>query len=378
MEPIDPKLPTSEAAEILDRVLVGEGSPEEVQWAAEYWDYTELGTVLGHAGHYAAGPGDDLSLERTAQLWGAILQRIEQSYGAISPSATPRTEVQRLGKQLLRRGIRPLHHKTFGMWGALAGAVLLTILLGKPYAARYAAGVGESTEYHTAAGQQSTVHLTNGVVAQLAPATTLTVHGDEFRVAGEVYFTVLPQASRPVTVRTRNAAVRVLGTAFSVRQYPTETGSLVAVQAGKVSVRLLRPPRGGVSDVGAVLAAGMIGQVADSVVTLTSKISVDEAIGWTNGRLAFHSASLHDVATELSRAYGVDVRINDTTLAARLMTMNVSVSTQTLAQVLDIICMVNDAQYRRVGDAYVLVPQEARFRIPQPRQFPQPETQYGR
>jgi len=230
--------------------------------------------------------------------------------------------------------------------------------------------------YQTASGQQSVIRLADGSVIQLAPMTTATVAYHTIDLDGEALFTIGPRATRPVIVRTRNAIVRVLGTQFLVRQYPNEVLSRIVVEKGRVTVASRHAFR--VSHLSAVVSAKMVAQVDDSGNTVTQVMTAGDVAALTHGRLVFDGAPVRDIAIELSRQYGVNVRVTDSVLANRRMTMRVSVAEQPLSQVLGIICEIQAAHIAQVGDAWMLMPGPDARQTFRRTPFPQPEQQYGK
>jgi len=235
--------------------------------------------------------------------------------------------------------------------------------------------------YVTHPRQRRSITLADGSRMLLAPSTTVTINGRTLDVTGEAFFTVSPHSETPFLVRTTNAVVRVLGTRFAVRRYPDESASRIMVDEGRVAVEAVgshpqRPRTRG------VLSAQMAVLVTDSGMTMTSGVAVPEMISWTSGTVVFSGVPLRDVITELRHLYGAEIRIADTALASHTMRMNVSIETDALPQILDLICATSDAHYTRRGTTYVLSP--GRVQTPSPRMapvrraLPQPELQYGR
>jgi transmembrane sensor len=226
-------------------------------------------------------------------------------------------------------------------------------------------------EYVTAVGEQSTVHL-DGVTIRLGPGTKVVRHVDAMAVTGVAYFTVAQNAKHPVVVRTGRAAVRVLGTQFTVRQYDGESRSEIAVTDGRVAVQALN-----VRDASSakVVAAGAVAVVDDSGIVVTSGAA--DATAWVRGELVFDATPLRMVAAELSRMYGTNIQIADSVLAGKSMTMRVAVSTHSLARVLDLISLTNGAHYTRVAGGYTLAPGRIVERAPKHAPLPQPEKSYG-
>jgi len=213
----------------------------------------------------------------------------------------------------------------------------------------------------------------------LAPATSVVVTSDRVDVAGDVYFDVAPQASRVFVVRTRQAVVQVLGTRFAVRQYATDADSRVVVEDGKVMLRSRTRRMLGTAPV--VVSAHMFAQLSDSGISVTQNVPPADYVGWADGTLVFDRVLLRDIAAELIRTYGVEIRIADTTLANKRMTMEIAVSRHPLTHVLEMIGKVYDAHYSRVGTMYILSRGRAASPLPSsapPRHlYPQPEKSYG-
>jgi ferric-dicitrate binding protein FerR (iron transport regulator) len=234
--------------------------------------------------------------------------------------------------------------------------------------------------YHTEAGQRSVVHLADGSVLTLAPSTSVRVSPTSITVSGEVSFVVAHRSTRPFEVRTSTATVQLLGTVFGVRQYPDERHTRVVVDEGKLSVRTrhhdasLGEPR--------VISARMLAIVTDSDVTVTSGMTMSNNAGVVSGTLVFNQSKLSDMVLTLSRAYGIDIQIADTTLASQTLSMDVAVTEESPNQVLNSICNVTDAHYVRRGETYVITPGRRDAHRPPsgPRYylFPQSESQYGR
>jgi ferric-dicitrate binding protein FerR (iron transport regulator) len=57
------------------------------------------------------------------------------------------------------------------------------------------------------------------------------------------------------------------------------------------------------------LGVGDLGQVVDGAVSVSHNVDVETLTRWTRGELAFNRAPLRTVAADLSRWYGLDVRV---------------------------------------------------------------------
>jgi len=236
---------------------------------------------------------------------------------------------------------------------------------------------------HTVAGQYATVQLPDGSTATLAPLTTLTFSEREATVSGEVLFDVAPHADAPYVVRTPHMIVRVLGTQFAVSEYASATSGRVVVAQGRVGVRRARV--NGVTSQARpaelVLEAQSLAQVTDSGVSVSRGIAINEYIAFAHGTLAFNDMALHDVVTTLEHAYGVTIRVDDTILASRGVTMDVAITKQPITRVLDLLGEAIGAHYVIRRNEYILVTGRSRSDVPgvpQQHDIPQPEKLYGK
>jgi transmembrane sensor len=240
--------------------------------------------------------------------------------------------------------------------------------------------------YATTAGQRATVTLVDGSRVVLGPSTTLHVvtvapaNDLDVRVTGQALFTVTPRSNRMFRVRTSNATALVLGTTFLVRQYETDRRSRVIVMDGRVALRGVRGAQE--KDAGRVLTARDLGVVDDSgTVQLTPSIAVDDYTGWTRGELVFRKTLVRDIIADLGRAYDVDIRLTDSSLAARTLSWRVPIAERSLSHVLGTLNELLDTHPVQSGRVITLVP--GRLATPKPngshpRSFPLSESQYGR
>jgi transmembrane sensor len=240
--------------------------------------------------------------------------------------------------------------------------------------------------YATAVGQQATVTLADGSRALLGPATTLSVRSDspnaglDLHVIGQAMFTVAHNQKRPFRVHVGNAVARVLGTTFLVRQYAADRLTSVVVTEGRVSLQGVRD-HAGISD-SKVLTANMLGTVNDSgQVLVLPNVAVEDYTGWTRGQLVFHKTLVRDAVIELGRAYGVEIRVSDSSLAAQTLNCTVLVAQQSLEDVLEPLSVALDAHAVLTGRVITLVP----GRVAPPRSVnprspytSKPEGAYGR
>jgi len=161
----------------------------------------------------------------------------------------------------------------------------------------------------TAAGAMRTVRLADGSSIAMGGATRLMLDRDDPRIAtlerGEAMFVVRHDDSDPFEVSVGGARLVDVGTVFDVKFARDETR--VAVSEGAVDYN---PGREGIR---LVKGQGLL--VRDGTATVTA-VDVASVGSWRDSVLAYEGATLAEVADDLSRALGVDLRA-DPTVAKR-------------------------------------------------------------
>jgi transmembrane sensor len=224
--------------------------------------------------------------------------------------------------------------------------------------ARPAAAGARGVRVATAIGQVDTLQLPDGSRVILGPRSALAVlpgFGAATRTValqGGAYFEVVHDAARPFVVRAGPAQIRDVGTSFSVESAPVG-GVQVAVATGAVSVR----PDTSVPTA-ATLQAGDRGTVAaDGLLRVERGVVGSGAPAWTAGRLELRDVALADAAGELRRWFGLELRVDDPTLARRRVTASFEAFAR--PDVGSVIAATLGARARQRGDTLWIEPAPA-------------------
>lgn len=176
----------------------------------------------------------------------------------------------------------------------------------------------------------------------------------EIHLEGTGYFEVASDPSRPFSVHTPDAVMRVLGTKFSVRDYAGGEPVRVVVSEGKVAVR----PAEVAPDDSARIAILVGGQAADlpspELPAVIAPVDTAQDLQWTRGVIAFKNAPVPQVLEELGRWYDVRIEVPDSALAARHLT--ISFDQEPLQTILHEIALALGARVQRNGREFLLVP----------------------
>ena len=215
------------------------------------------------------------------------------------------------------------------------------------------ANVGTGRTFTTAVGKRDSLRLADGGRVVLGPASRLVVAAGfdrgtrEVELHGEAYFDVVHDTTRAFVVRAGDVTIRDVGTSFGVR---ADSGRFVQVVVTSGSVVLRSATT---ADSGLLLAAGDVGTVQpDGRVTSRRIAAPGQYLAWMRDSLVFRDASLTEVSEELRRWYGVVLRVEDSKLAERHLTM--TFAGDPLDRVLRVIGLGLGADIERRGDTAIV------------------------
>lgn len=194
---------------------------------------------------------------------------------------------------------------------AAAAALLLAMGVGGFWMARQ----NDWQTYETRIGGFSRIVLEDGSVVDLNTNSAVRVRLGAVRelrlTRGEGRFQVAHDASRPFVVEAADAAVRAVGTAFTVRLRDASRVE-VLVSEGKVAIAAPHVPES------PPLAAGQAALVqADGMsVSEVAPQLLERRLAWTSGRLEFRGEPLADAIDEFNRYNQRQIRLADPALGA--------------------------------------------------------------
>ena len=166
-------------------------------------------------------------------------------------------------------------------------------------------------DVRTAPGEQRTVELGDGTNVRLNGGSALSYRLDSRRreiklIAGEAYFSVAHDSSRPMFVAAADARIPGSGKRFDVRitgdsiVLTLEEGSVIANREGAPAEQEARVRPG----------EQLVWQAGQALQPVAADVS--EALAWQRGRLVFKSRPLSEVVADLSRyRRGLAVVIGD-------------------------------------------------------------------
>jgi transmembrane sensor len=207
--------------------------------------------------------------------------------------------------------------------------------------------------YRTTVGRTDSLHLPDGSLAILGPASRLAVttgYGEGARTVeleGVAWFDVTHDDARPFRVRAGGAEIEDLGTRFGVTASGDEVR--VVVESGSVALQdtVKRTTRR------VTLKAGEAATLRANQALPSPSARTESDVAWLRGQLVFDNAPLSRVRDDLRRWYGLELVIPDSSLLSR------HVSTQfrpgeSSAQVLRVLELALGATIERRGDTAIV------------------------
>lgn len=170
-------------------------------------------------------------------------------------------------------------------------------------------------------------------------------------LVGEGYFEVARNEKLPLSVVSENVCVKVLGTKFNFRDYPTDAEAIVSLTEGSVAMCSKKNP-----DAGQLLKPGQRATVdKESGWIHVENYEVANSMKWTNGRLLFDGEPLPDIVKTLERSYNVKITIADCSLRKLRFYGDFIRQEQTLVEVLNALESTGKLKYERNGKDVILL-----------------------
>ena len=247
---------------------------EAIRWTVRLRE-ADAGAWEEFTGWLEADPEHLLAYEEVASLDAAL--------GEIEPQRAPAAVIaEARPRPLLKR--RAL---LGGAAAAMAAAAAWFTLLSP--AATYAVGTGP--------GERQSIALEGGTRIDLNGDSRIVLDRGDSRFArlerGEALFTVAHQPGNPFRVEAGEAVIRNIGTVFNV----TNEGGSVAVEVAEGGILF--------ASQGEEVRVGAGGTVRSAPGRIeTGKRDAATIGGWRQGQLSYSSATLADIARDLSRSSG--------------------------------------------------------------------------
>jgi ferric-dicitrate binding protein FerR (iron transport regulator) len=189
----------------------------------------------------------------------------------------------------------------------------------------------------------------------------------EVQLAGEAYFDVVKDKTRPFIIHTSTIDIKVLGTAFNVRSYPNEQTTETALIRGRVEIMLHNNPdkkiilkpneklvvNNNITDISPSLPGNLKQKDDETMMTLSkihinNKDSIIAETKWIRDRLEFDGTPFGNIVTELERLYNVGFVVKNDAL--KKMRFTGSFENKSLAEIMEALHLSGRFHYEFAGD----------------------------
>ncbi|MDH4983704.1 FecR domain-containing protein [Hyphomicrobium sp. D-2] len=253
---------------------------------------------------------NDQALRDAFEAWRASSPARRQAYDRIErlhglPSLRDATVVDRQKLQGAHNAAKAARKSDRRWQPTLRGASLAAaavLLLGVGLTRLPGALLWLEADHMTGVGQRSNVELPDGSQVTLNTSSAISLDFSQGRrgvtlLAGEAFFSVVPNASRPFVVTSNFSSVEVTGTAFLVRE--TDSEDVVVLEHGSVEV----------SDIGQQAAPVRLapGQMIASTAThlgVPRSADLARSLAWLEGKMTFDGETFGTALDEMRRHYG--------------------------------------------------------------------------
>lgn len=191
-------------------------------------------------------------------------------------------------------------------------------------------------EIFTGNGSRTHLVLPDGTVVWLNAGSRINYEKNygnfirEVNLTGEAFFDVAPNASKPFVIHTARIDIRVLGTKFNVKSYPSDRTTETTLIGGSIEVSIKnRPSNKIIMKPNEKLVVGNVDsalrqqsprrreiRVGESLVTI-SKPTYEHGSGavietsWIDNKLIFQDEAFSELAKQMERWYGVTIRFDN-------------------------------------------------------------------
>lgn len=350
---------------LVAKKLAGEASPEEI---------CELERLLKN------NPELHYPMQTITDMWNSSVKPDRAAAEAAFSRHLDRMQEQQIDFAPTGRS----HRRTLLLSLSVAvGFGLLTALIwSSRHAPTQTATIGHQvaaagSDIYTANGSRTHLTLPDGTLVWVNAGSRLT-YGRNFNttsrevsLTGEAFFDVAHNSQKPFLIHTSRIDVRVLGTSFNLKSYPSDKTTEATLVRGSIQISIkdrpsekiiLKPDEKLViaNENGIVQPAvpGSSIGVLDKPLIAIRKPTYEQKTGamietsWVDNKLIFSEENFGDLARQMERWYGVTIQFRDPALQQLQFTG--SFKEETIGQALDALQYTAKFNYQIEGNLIVI------------------------
>jgi transmembrane sensor len=143
------------------------------------------------------------------------------------------------------------------------------------------------------------------------------------KVDGTAQFDVAPGQALPFRVIVKKVQFIATGTSFAVSGFSSDSGVMILVKEGSVSVAGMKPPT--------TVAANQALVIDNGVARPATDDEKAEAFSWVDGRVVVNHKPLREALATMLRWFNLDIKVPDLKLLDRDASFNVSLDSSLAA-----------------------------------------------
>ncbi|HEY4061938.1 MAG TPA: FecR domain-containing protein [Puia sp.] len=233
-------------------------------------------------------------------------------------------------------------------------------------------------EIYTASGSRTHLTLPDGTLVWLNAGSRITydknygISHREVNLTGEAFFDVAKNAQTPFLIHTTRIDIKVLGTAFNVKSYPTDRTTEATLLRGSIEVSIKERPNAKIilkpneklvvanddSMLHRQLPANTAFEPSAKSGIAIKKPTYEQATGaiietsWVDNKLIFRDEEFAELARQMERWYGITIRFADPDLEQVKFTG--TFQEETIQQALSALKLTANFSYKTDGAAIVI------------------------
>ena len=290
-----------------------------------------------------------------------VIRDVEEVwFSAVEPDELKRFDKEAAYRQFLKQtGIQRRPAVVHYLWRGVACVAVVAMFFGMGYVAYQLGCNGIQSEMTDIAieaplGSRAQTTLPDGTRVWLNAGSTLAydqafgISSREVTLKGEGYFMVTHDAAKPFVVSSGGGRVKVLGTKFNFRDFPTDSCLTVDLDEGSVMLTDKTHPRHKWK-----MKAGQ--HVTLNKRTGQISLAVGQAKGdaWTSGRFILGGESMAEIVERLQRQYNVKIVFANPDLRKLHFHGEFGSQDATLDDVLEALAATNKIRYKKEGGRVV-------------------------
>lgn len=191
---------------------------------------------------------------------------------------------------------------------------------------------------------RQTIHLPDGSTVILNQGSKLNypsafnAKSRDVYLSGEGFFDVQHNTRQPFFVHTGKVSVKVLGTAFNIKIFPSQTTIEVTVTSGKVQV--LNEDK----SIGIISASQQLLYTTGSKTVTRSTVDTLPVIAWKPAEIFFNDITMEEVSKRLEERFAIAIEFDNP--AIRHCRVSATFSEDDLPEeILAVVCAVSKSDY---------------------------------